>query len=142
MTQSENPFHFEKVGELISTNPLRFTPDTPAMDVAIELLSSHQSGGPVVNESGLYLGFISEVDILKAIDRAQDLKVVTAQNIMNKDRHVIHDSTPIQDAIRLMVEHHILNLSVEDSKGVVTKTFSRHDLLRGHLGVDLGIDEE
>lgn len=142
MTQSPNPFHFETVGQLFSTNPLRFTPDTTAMDVAVELLSSHQSGGPVVNENGLFLGFISEVDILQALDRSQDLKTITAQHVMNKDRILVQDTTPIQDAIRLMVQHHILNLPVEDTNGVITKTFSRHDLLRGHLGVDLGVDEE
>ncbi len=142
MTQTPNPFHFEKVGELFPTNPLRFTPEMTCMEIAIELLSSHQSGGPVVNEAGLLLGFVSEVDLLQALDRSQDLKTITAKHIMNKDRIVVQDTTPLPNAVRLMIEHHILNLPVEDSNGVVTKTFSRHDLLRGYLGVDLGIDED
>lgn len=133
--------HFTTVGQLIHTNPLRFGVTTTCMDVAIALLSSHLSGGPVLDEAGRYLGFVSEFDLLKALDHSQDLKKVTTQQIMSKEAHLIHNGTTIKEAIRIMEGKNLLNLCVEEN-GVVTKTFTRHDLLRGFLGVDLGIDEE
>jgi len=111
------------------------------MDVAIELLSSHLSGGPVLDAEGKFLGFVSEFHLLKALDISQDLKTVTAQQIMSKEKNLIHDATPIKEAVRMMEDKHLMNLCVEEN-GVVTKTYTRHDLLRGYLGVDLGIDEE
>lgn len=141
MTLASDHTHFTKVGELITTNPLRFEPNTSCMDIAIALLSAHHSGGPVVDSAGKYEGFVTEFDLLKALDISKDVNTVTAQEIMSTERNLIHDDTPIKDAVRLMEEQHLSNLSVED-QGVITKTYSRHDLLRGYLGVDLGIDEE
>ena len=133
--------HFTTVGQLITTNPLRFCPETPCMDIAIELLSSHLSGGPVLAANGKFLGFVSEFDLLKALDISQDLKTVTAQQIMSEEHFPIHDATLIKEAVRMMENNHLMNLCVEEN-GVVTKTYSRHDLLRGYIGVDFGIDEE
>ena len=133
--------HFTTVGALIHTNQLQFDVTTTCMEVAIALLSSHLSGGPVLDEAGKYLGFVSEVDVLKALDQSQDLETITAQQIMSNEAYLIHNDTTIKEAVRIMNEKHLLNLCVEEN-GVVTKTYTRHDLLRGYLGVDLGIDEE
>jgi len=133
--------HFTTVGQLINTNPLRFSDTTTCMEVAIALLSSRLSGGPVLDKAGTYLGFVSEFDLLKALDHSLDLKMITAQQIMAKEAHLIHNDTTIKDAIRIMKDKNLLNLCVEEN-GVVTKTYTRHDLLRGFLGADLGLDEE
>lgn len=133
--------HFTTVGQLIHTNPLRFGVTTTCMEVAIALLSSQLSGGPVLDRAGAYLGFVSEFDLLKALDHSQNLRDVTTQQIMSKEPYLIHNDTTIKDAIRIMKEKKLLNLCVEEN-GVVTKTVTRHDLLRGYLGADLGIDEE
>jgi len=111
------------------------------MDIAIELLTSHLSGGPVLGTDGKYLGFVSEFDLLKALDRSQNLKTVTAQEVMTKEPFPIHDATPIKEAVKMMEDKHLMNLCVEEN-GVVSKTYTRHDLLRGYIGVDFGIDEE
>lgn len=132
---------FATVRALIHTNPLRFGVTTTCMEVAIALLSSHLSGGPIVDEAGTYLGFVSEVDVLKALDHSQDLATVTAQQIMSKEGYLIHNDMTIKEAVKIMNDKHLLNLCVKEN-GVVTKTYTRHDLLRGYLGVDLGIDEE
>lgn len=133
--------HFTTVGQLNSTNPLRFSPDTPCMDIAIELLSSNLSGGPVLGQDGKFLGFVSEFDLLKALSCSQNLRTVKAQDIMAKEPFLIQDSTPIMEAVKIMIKNHLLNLCVED-RGRVIKTYTRHDLLRGFVGVDFGIDEE
>ena len=133
--------HFSTVGELNFTNDLRFKPETSSMEVAIELLSSHMTGGPVVDKVGRFQGFVSEYDLLLALDHLKNLRTVPVQKIMSTNSFLIADNTPIQEAINLMLKHHLLNLCVADH-GMVTKTYTRHDLLRGFIGVDFGIDEE
>ncbi len=135
-----NHTHLTKVGDLIATNPLRFELNTSCMDIAIALLTSHQSGAPVVDNGGRFEGFVSEFDLLKALDLSKDITTVTAQEIMSTERNLIHDDTPIKEAAQFMEENHLMNLPVEE-QGVITKTYTRHDILRGYLGVDLGVDE-
>ncbi|HNP59851.1 MAG TPA: CBS domain-containing protein [Nitrospirales bacterium] len=70
---------------------------------------------------------------MKALDHSQELRKITTQQIMSKEAYLIHDDTTIKDAISIMKEKKLLNLCVEEN-GVVTKTLTRHDLLRGYLG--------
>ena len=65
--------------------------------------------GPVLDEAGRYLGFVSEFDLLKALDHSQDLKKVTTQQIMSKEPYLIHNDTTIKEAIRIMKEKKLLN---------------------------------
>ncbi len=130
---------FKAVGQINATNPMRIRAGANGMAVAIGLLADHIPGAPVVDEKGQFLGFISEFDLLKAVEEGKDLNTVTAQDIMGKDRIAISDSTSIEQAVKLMEEGHLLNLPVE-SNGVVTKTVTRHDLLRAWLGIDVGIE--
>ena len=140
MVLSSNKTHLTKVGDLIATNSLRFELNTSCMDIAITLLSSHLSGAPVVDNAGRFQGFVSEFDLLKALDISKDITTVTAQEIMSTTPNLIRDDTTIKEAVQLMEEKHLMNLPVEE-QGVITKTYTRHDILRGYLGVDLGVDE-
>lgn len=126
------------VGQIMSTNTLRFHPWRNGESVAIALLSSHTAGAPVVDDEGHYLGFINEFDVLRTLDEGKDLDALTAENIMRKDRLVVTSSTKIGDAAKLMEEHHVVNLPVE-SDGVVAYSISRHDLLRARIGLGVGM---
>ncbi len=70
---------FKTVGQVRATNQLVFRRDQNAMGVAIELLTSHTSGAPVVNEQGDFIGFISEFDILRALQENMDLNRLAAE---------------------------------------------------------------
>ena len=60
---------------------------------------------------------------------------------MSTERDLIRDGTTIKEAVQFMEEKHLMNLPVEE-QGIITKIYTRHDILRGYLGVDLGVDEE
>ncbi len=62
------PGGFRTVGQIVGTNELSFHPERNAMAVASDLLSAHTTGAPVVNDHGVFIGFISEVDLLKALE--------------------------------------------------------------------------
>ncbi|TMQ25269.1 MAG: CBS domain-containing protein [Nitrospirae bacterium] len=131
---------FKTIGQIDGTNVLHFSAKQSGSAIAVELLSSHTSGAPVVDGEGKFIGFVSEFDILGAIESGKDLGKVTADQLMNKDHFVADESTTIADAIRLMKEKHLLNIPVV-KQGKVAYSVTRHDLLRARIGLGPGIEE-
>jgi CBS domain-containing protein len=130
---------FKKVGQIVGTNELRFHRSQTGLAVAVELLGSHTPGAPVVDDAGQYIGFISEFDLLKALEANKDLNQLTADVIMAKDRISVSEDTTIEEAVKLMEEKRLLNLPVVRT-GRVLYTLTRHDLLRAWIGLGLDIE--
>ncbi len=130
---------FKTLGEIDGTNALRFGPKHTGLAIALELLSSHTSGAPIVNDEGKFIGFVSEFDLLGAIESGKDLSQTTADTLMNKDHFVADESTTIANAIRFMKEKHLLNIPVI-KQGRVAYSVTRHDLLRARIGLGPGIE--
>jgi predicted transcriptional regulator len=116
---------------------LTFQRDQNGMSVSQELLTSPIAGAPVVDDEGHFIGFISEFDVLSAFESGQDIRQLTAEEIMVQDRIAIQESTSLVDAVRLMKKHHILVLPVERN-GVVVGSVTRQDLLRAWMTQGLG----
>lgn len=129
------------VGQIIGTNDLVFHAGQSGLAVAVELLSTHTPGAPVVDDGGEFIGFISEFDVLRALEADKDLSKVTAEQIMAKDRIAITEDTTIEDAVRIMEEKRLLNLPVRRN-GKVMYTVTRHDLLRAWIGLGMGMGLE
>jgi len=130
---------FKTIGQVRATNDLVFTRKQNAMGIAVELLTTHTPGAPVVDGEGRFAGFISEFDILRALEAGKDLNRLTAEDIMAKDRISVTDDTSIEDAVKIMEEKRLLNLPIERN-GKVAYSITRHDLLRAWIG--LGVDIE
>ena len=101
------------IGQIDGTNTLYFEENRNGMTVAIDLLSTHIAGAPVVNDEGKYLGFINEFDMMRALDQGKDLNKAQAKDIVRKVRLTVTESTPITKAAEMMEEHHVLSLPVE-----------------------------
>lgn len=132
---------FTTIGQIDATNALCFDEDRNGMTVALDLLTTHTAGAPVVDGAMRYLGFINEFDVMRALDQGKDLSKLEAKDIMRKARITVTDSTLMSDAAKMMEEHHVLSLPVEKD-GKVLYSVMRHDLLRARigLGVGMGID--
>lgn len=130
-----------KVGQINATNDLLFHRKQNALGAAVELLSTHTPGAPVVDEKGEFIGFISEFDVLRALEAQRDLNQLTAEEIMAKDRISVTDDTSIEEAVKLMEEKRLLNLPVKKN-GRVAYSVTRHDLLRAWIGLGMGMGLE
>ena len=126
------------VGQIVPTNTLMFQAGQNGLAVAVELLSTHTAGAPVVDHRGKYIGFINEFDVLKAFEAGRDLSSLTAEDIMRTGPMAVHASTSIATAVQMMEEQHVLNLPVAND-GKVAYSVSRHDLLRASIGLGLGM---
>lgn len=129
------------MGQILATNTLTFRPKQNGLAIAVELLSTHTAGAPVVDQNGRYLGFINEFDLMRVLADEKDLNTLIAEDLMRIGPVAVHSSTSIADAARRMEEQCVLNLPVEED-GKVAYSVTRHDLLRAwiELGLGMGID--
>lgn len=130
---------FKTIGEIRPTNDMVVHLDKNAMGIALDLLSSHTPGAPVVDDEGEFKGFVSEFDLLRALKAEKDLNELRARDIMVQDRVAVTDATSLEEAMRIMEDGRLLNLPVEKN-GKVAYSITRHDLLRAWIG--LGVDIE
>ena len=126
------------VGQIVATNTLTFQAGQNGLAIAVELLSTHTAGAPVVDREGKYLGFINEFDVMKALSLGRELSSLVAEDLMRIGPIAVHTATTIADAANRMDEQCVLNLPVEKD-GKVAYSVSRHDLLRAWIGLGLGM---
>jgi predicted transcriptional regulator len=130
------PEGYRIVGQIVGTNDLRYRSDDDCMSIAADLLTAHSTGAPVMDDQGQFVGFISEIDLLRALCAGDDLSKLSAGEIMTPCPVGVDDTTPISDAVRIMDEGHILNLPVR-VEGEFRYSISRHDILRAWVGMGL-----
>jgi predicted transcriptional regulator len=130
---------FKTVGQIHATNNLAFRRDQNAMAVAVELLSTHTSGAPVLDERGEFTGFISEFDILRVLEAKKDLNQLTAEDVMGNEEVTVTNETSVDEAVKMMEEKRLGTLPVK-TNGKVTHSITRHDLLRAWIGLGMNIE--
>ena len=130
---------FKTVGQVHATNDLVFRRTHNAMGVAVELLTTHTSGAPVVSERGEFIGFVSEFDILRALEAKKDLNRLTAEDVMAKEHISVTNATSIDEAVKIMEKSRLLSLPVI-TNGKATHSITRHDLLRAWIGLGMDIE--
>ena len=123
-----------RVGQIRGTNNLALRAGQNGMVAALELLSSQMHGAPVVNERDEFMGFISEFDVLRALEAGKDLSLLTAKDLMVHNRITVPPETTIEEAVQIMEEKHLMNLPIKKD-GRVVYCVTRHDLLRAWIGL-------
>lgn len=56
-----------QIDDLMTTNPVVFSPETELYEAVHTLLENRVSGGTVLDEEGRLVGVVSEMDLLKAV---------------------------------------------------------------------------
>ena len=87
-----------------------------------------------------FIGFISEFDVLRALEAGKDLSQLTAEDIMIRERISVTADTTIEEAVRTMENGHLHNLPVKKD-GRVAYSVTRHDLLRAWIGIGTAGEE-
>jgi len=144
MTQWELPGvpagGLRRVGQIRGTNTLILHAGQNGMLVALELLSTHTPGAPVVDARNEFIGFISEFDVLRALEAGRDLSKLTAEDIMVHDRIAVTAETTIEEAVKTMEDKRLLNLPVKQNRRIAYSV-TRHDLLRAWIGIGTSGEE-
>lgn len=122
------------IGQLNATCHVCFHHSQSGLAVALDLLSTHSDGGPVLDGDGTYVGYVNVFDVMRAVDRGVNLVEVQAKDIMRKDLAPVTESTPIAEAVELMNAHRVVSLPVERG-GKVAYSVKCHDLLRARIAL-------
>lgn len=119
------------------THTMTFHANENGLAIAMDLLSTHTAGAPVVDDKGKYIGFINEFDVIKALEAGKVLSNLVAKDLMRVGPIAVHESTTIADAAKRMEDGSVVNLPVEKD-GKVAYSVGRDDLLRAWIGLGAG----
>jgi CBS domain-containing protein len=130
---------YQTIGSIKPTNSTRIRTGTSGTEAAETLLSSHAPEAPVVDPEDRFLGFVSEMDLVRAFEAGRDLAMTPVEDLMSGRSPSVDESTPIESATRLMEQKGLVNLPVMRD-GVMVSTISRHDILRVLMNAGLGAE--
>ena len=142
-----------KVRDVMSTQVVTVTADTPVADVANLMLSQHVSGIPVVDRDGRLRGIVSEGDLMRRAESGTDqrrrswwLRLVgdeageardyvkthgaTAGDVMTREVSTVKPDADLGDVALLLEKRRIKRVPVLEGD-VLVGLVSRADLLRG-----------
>lgn len=130
-----------KVLDYMNKRPVKFTPHMPIAEAVEALLSSKQSGGPVVDEAGNLIGFLSEQDCLKQmldstyyreqIAHVEDVMVAQVKPVSPRDSILELTQRFIQDGYKMY--------PVVDDNGALMGVITRSDVL---YAIDVHLKDE
>lgn len=108
----------------------RVSPSTPAREV-LDAIDQEGRRVVVLDETGRFLGVISDRDLLPLLDPKSRHKIdeLTAGSLMRVIPTIAH-SESVEEALRWMVEHRRQRLPVVDEEGTYIGMLSREELLR------------
>ncbi len=109
------------VKEVMTTDVISFSEETPVNEIADRLASAHITGGPVLTSDGFVVGIVSEVDVFSK-------KGALARDIMSPQVISITEDTGIDEAARLLAGERIRRLPVLKN-GRLVGLISRSDVL-------------
>lgn len=123
-----------KVRELMASNAVTIQAESSLSGVAATLAEYDISGLPVVDRSGALIGVISQSDIVRL--RAGSIPTSGWQGLLVRDLMThpaitIQASASLNEAARLMTEHHVHRLVVvAERDGGPIGVFSESDIVR------------
>jgi len=142
-----------KAKEIMTTDVLAVSMDTPLKDVAEVMAEKRISGLPVLDDAGRVAGVISEKDFLSrmgvsgrthvmaiiaaALGEKACLKMpirsTIASDIMASPAITVHEESTVFEIIDLFNKKNINRVPVVDSSGKLAGIVSRADILRAQL---------
>jgi CBS domain-containing protein len=108
------------VGQLMTRDPLTVEEDAPVLDAA-ELMDTFEiTGLPVVDHRGALVGVVSQTDLVRAASTRHlwaGWPRFTVRHLMTAPAIAVSESTPLDEAARLMERERIHRLVVVDEDG-------------------------
>jgi CBS domain-containing protein len=140
-----------KARDIMTTKVVTVSPETPVRDVAALMIEKHISGVPVLSDSGVLVGVVSEGDLLRrpeigtekhrrrwlsfftrADEQAREFTkshALRAGDVMTKQVAYVDEQTSLGKIVEMMEKHNIKRLPVL-ANGKLVGIVSRRDMLR------------
>jgi len=121
-----------KIQEYMNHYPVTFTANMGLEEASLRFLKTKQIGGPVINDEGKLIGFLSESDVLAKMLATiyHNEHIVNVTDLMRKDVLSMKPYDSIIELGRLMVTNKPKVYPVVDDNNNLLGTICRNDVLR------------
>ncbi len=116
-----------KVQQFLSSQKPEVHPDSGIKDIIISV-SSSTHGITVVTDHGKILGVITDGDLRRMLMKNEDIKKITAKEIMSKNPKSVETSALAKEAMKILKDNNIGQLIVTDG-GIYHGIIDLHRLL-------------
>jgi CBS domain-containing membrane protein len=140
--------------EIMTTDVVAVTPDTPVSEVAAAMGRRGVSGVPVVDAEHKVVGVISEQDFLSRLGLKEPRNFMSlvanclmttgcvtlpresalARDLMNSPAMTVAPDTPVRDIAALLTQKGINRVAVTDPAGRLLGLVSRGDIVKATMG--------
>ena len=136
-----------KVEEYMNHYPVTFTTGMAVEEASLNFLKTKQIGGPVIDDKGKLIGFLSESDVLaKMLENIYyNEHLANVADLMRKNVLTIKPYDSVLELGQLMLKDRPKVYPVIDDNGNLLGTICRHDVLHAidkHLRVNLKADKK
>ena len=123
-----------KVADCMSRQYVSFSPATPVVEAAMELIKNELLGGPVIDGAGKLVGWISEQDCIGVVSQVMYYsdRVATVDNVMSRTVSAVDPERNAMDVAEDMKKMKRKLFPVVD-EGKVVGVVSRRHILRAML---------
>ncbi len=120
-----------KISDCMSTDFAKIKADMPVAEASKNLIKKVLLGGPVVDDRGCLMGWISEQDCLKVTVQVVYLnqRVATVQEIMSSDVLVVKESDDLLSVAQQMLEAKPKAYPVVNEQNKVLGVITRRHIL-------------
>ncbi len=123
------------VHDVMRTGPHvpRVLPHTPFIDMMKEITRQGLGATAIATPAHQVLGIFTDGDLRRLVETGQDLRTLTAQDVMHPSPKLVSSNALAVDAASLMELHHITSVLVVDEQGLLTGALNFNDLMRAKV---------
>ncbi len=107
--------------------------ETTSLEEALKLMvNSRITGTPVIDSNDKMIGVLSDFDILQQVSKAEKIcpEVFGAKIEFSKSVTTIHEDTPLEDIVDLLIKTRFRRLPVLNEEGKLVGLITRRDLIK------------
>jgi arabinose-5-phosphate isomerase len=109
-------------------------PEASLKDTLLEITSKRLGVTGVVDEAGMLVGIVTDGDLRRGLERAADIRTLTARDLMTRNPKTIAATALAAQAVAIMERHSITSLFVlADGTRRPLGVLHLHDLLRASV---------
>jgi CBS domain-containing protein len=109
--------------DVMTPDPMTFSPDTTVHEAAQTLAEHRISGAPVINDSGSIVGIVSEYDLIARPG-------ATVREVMTREVVSVPDTATLDRVRTILVSQRLKRVPVVNAQGQLVGLISRADLVR------------
>ena len=108
-------------------------PDTPFIEVMREMTRKGLGATAIADAEGRVLGIFTDGDLRRLVERGEDLRGLSAREVMHPRPKLVREDALAVDAADMMEAHRITSVLVVDANGRLVGALNSNDLMRAKV---------